>query len=385
MNDATAIFLILGVIYLLDCLHLLHRNSVVFSTWIKKECKAAFAGTVFGTRSSGVFISPLLPPLGLTFVAQPLPVSFSPAGVCSFITPALTSAGRPPQVERVVRYDEVKRLSREMKDVLINGELFVKCRSPRIAHHVAEAIRRLVKAEPGDRERLIQALAVDTFDVDAVRVAVGEFRASTKALRLLCNVHWVYMFIVNPVVILWLGFWGWVLPLVAGLLVLHVVVIGEYWRTHKKLMAAESYHRWEGVVKMVLCPPASARALDLVSLDLLDLYHPLAVAAAIAGKEELQRVSVLMMREARYALPIHSPVEGVGEIAEWHRRTMGEAAETFLRKEQVDLSGVDRAPERWDDRTKSYCPRCLTAYTLEAGECSDCRGLALVRWGKGGQ
>lgn len=378
MNDASLIFLILGVIYLLDCLHLVNRNAVVFSSWIGTNFKATFAGIVVGTRSSGVMVSPLLPPLGITYIAQPLPVSFSPTGACSFITQALTPAGRPSQVTRVVRYDEITRLACEGKEVLINGDLFVKCRSPRMARHITEAIRRLVKAEPAARERLVKQLAVESFDVNAVRAAVESFRASAKWLRGACNLLWILMFVVLPVLMFGLKVWFLVLPLVGLLLVLHGVVVGGYWRLHKKMMATESTHRWEGLVKIVLCPPASVRALDLISLDLLDLYHPLAVAGVVTGKSELQRLAVAMVREARHSLPVDLSVSGLAEVADWHRRTMLEAAETFLKKEQVDLSAVDQVPNRTDESVKSYCPRCLTVYMIENGDCSDCRGLALV-------
>ncbi len=385
MNDGTFICLILGVIYLLDCLHLVNRNAVVFSAWLGSHCKAAFAGMVGGTRSSGVVLSPLFPPLGQIFITQPLPVSFAPTGVCSFITPALTPAGRPRQVARFVRYDEIKRLSCEVKDVLINGEMFVKCRSPRVAGHITETIRTLAKAPPEERERLIREVVAASFNVAEVRVAVEAFRGSTRVLRIVCNLLWFFMFVVCPILTFGSGVGFLMVPVLVVLLGLHVMAVSGYWRVHKKLMGAESYHRWEGWVKMVFCPPAAVRALDLISMDLLDRYHPLAVACVLTDKQEFQRLGWVLVREARHSLPVDTSVRGLAEIAEWHRQNLLEAAETCLKGEQVDLDGVDRMPTRSDASVKSYCPRCRTVYTMETGECPDCRGLVLVSWKQEGR
>ena len=379
MSDAAAIVLILAVIYLIDCLHFLHRNAVAWTAWFKSECRALFAGASFGSRSAGVFLSPLLPPLGSTFVTQLLPVSFSPLGVCSFIASALTPAGRPPQIARVFRYEEIERLSADMRDVLINGERFVQCRSERVARHVADAIRRLVKVAPEDRESLLQTLAAEAFNASDARAVVAAFRTSTRALRILCNLEWFWIFVIFPGVLLAAGLSFLLLFLALGLLVLHTAIMVIYWRLHRAVLPQETYNRVEGMLKMALCPPASVRAVDLISLDLLDLHHPLSAAAALAAPAERQRLALLLLREARHPLPLPAAPPDLGAIADWHRTTTLRAAEAFLNTEGVDLSALERPPEPRDPAERTFCPRCHTTYTLETGTCPDCSGILLEK------
>jgi hypothetical protein len=254
-----------------------------------------------------------------------------------------------------------------------------------MARHITELIRSLAKAAPDDRERLIQQAMADSLDGAAVKGAVDLFFESTRVLRIVCNLLWFSMFVVCPALVFASGFGFLVVPLITLLLGLHVMAVVGYWRLHQRLMTMESHHRWEGLVKMVLCPPAAVRALDLISMDLLDLYHPLAVASVLTDKQEFQRLGGVLVHEARYSLPVDPGVSGLAEIADWHRRTILEAEEAFLRQAQVDLDGLDQMPLPSDESIKSYCPRCRTGFTMDAGDCPDCRGLILVPWEKGGQ
>lgn len=378
MSDAAAIVLILAVIYLVDCLHFLHRNAVAWTAWLTPECRARLASTAVGSRSAGVFLSPLLPPLGSTYVTQPLPVSFSPLGVCSFISPVLTPAGRPPQIGRVFRYEEIERLSADVRDVFVNGERFVQCRSERVARHVADVIRRLVKASPADRESLLRILAAESFDATAARAAVAACRASTRALRILCNLEWFWLFVVFPGVLLAAGLSFLFLLLAVGLLILHTAIMTIYWRRHRAMFPEATSNRVEGMLKMALCPPASVRAVDLISLDLLDLHHPLSAAAALAAPAELKRLAILLLREARHPLPPPADPPDLAAIADWHRAATLSAAEALMSAQGVDLSDIDRPPHPRDPAERTFCPRCHTTYTLDTGTCPDCSGIPLA-------
>jgi hypothetical protein len=133
---------------------------------------------------------------------------------------------------------------------------------------------------------------------------------------------------------------------------------------------------------MILCPPVAIRALDVVANTSLSVFNPLNVANVLLGKNKYSVFAKEFMLDLRYPIqPNHLNDEGLS-IMLWHNNTLFDLCRSYLddvAKLSIDLFSP---PIETDENSKSYCPRCLSQFTEELGECPDCLGVKLALFSK---
>ena len=148
-------------------------------------------------------------------------------------------------------------------------------------------------------------------------------------------------------------------------------------RAHKKLYPAESSERLESLVKMILCPPVSIRAADILTKNLLAQYSPIVLANVLPGSGEQQFVRSVIL-DLKHPLRHEVSDADAEKTIAW---TVGEQLNVCL--DQVKkgryLKPEDLlAPTQREGNSISYCPRCRCQFVVSDGECPDCPGVELV-------
>jgi len=378
MSDGQALLLVLGLLYLSECLIWLPRNSVAFVSPNGRLWRAVLASARYGNSQGALMFMNPLPPLSAVYLGHPLPVSFSPQHACAYISQAWTPVGRPKQTGSVVRYEDMDSVNASGKNVEVNGRLFVKCPSSHMAGQVAGILEKLASLpEPGRAEELKRILA-KRFDSKGIRAAIEDCAERTRRLRALCNLLLVYLFLVAPLVAWRFGVTRALIPAAAVMLLTAAAVSVLFHRSHKLLYPAAREERITSLLKMVLCAPIAIRAVDLVSRERLSAFDPLAIASVLCQRPDFGKLARRVICDLQHPIRIALPDEDAAAAERWHRTALEDTLTEFLRESGMDVSALVKPPSPQDESCQSYCPRCECQYAVPAGECRDCEGIRLM-------
>jgi len=64
---------------------------------------------------------------------------------------------------------------------------------------------------------------------------------------------------------------------------------------------------------------------------------------------------------------------------EWYNNILITSINNFLLGIDNSIQNVSKISTSKDSSSKSYCPRCLSEYTIEDGLCADCKGIHLLK------
>jgi hypothetical protein len=131
---------------------------------------------------------------------------------------------------------------------------------------------------------------------------------------------------------------------------------------------------------MIVCPPVSLRAADVLTRNLLSEYSPIVVANVLAGEDEAgQRFARDFVLDLRHPLKHEVTDEKAAETINWMNEAQLKACLEHVRRDgQVTVESLLQAAER-EGESVSYCPRCGVQFVAGAGdECPDCPGVGLV-------
>jgi len=369
MSDGASLLLILIVLYLTDCVCFVNRHGVAFvRPW--RVWRARPAGTRFGTSSgSPVGLVPL-PLLGTVFRTRLWPVSLTAESVCAVSASTLSPAGRPPQSAAVLAYTDIRDVRADGADVRINDRLFVTTDTRETAGLLAALLNRLRATQPADRPGIIDRAMLTSLAPDTVTTEAERFQAGTRALRILCNAFWFYLFVVCPALTVTFGLLWLLIPLALIGLLFHVPTVVLFFLVHRRLLPEERSARTEHLFKMALCPPMAIRAVDAVTCHALARFHPVAVALALCPPADAAEFAGLYLRDLRHPMPLALD-DAAKAIESDFRQRLARHIEAFLASRNVPLRALAGPPTRADDE-RAYCPRCLNRFTVEGGACPDC-------------
>jgi hypothetical protein len=386
MTDEQALYLLLAVVYLFECLIWVGRETVVFrAPWGRSFGILGAEGLPGTTRWGGLLAFPL-PPLGTLLVTQQWPLSVSPQGALAFTAQAFNPGGRHEQEARLVRFEEIRTVGCEGRVVLVNGERFLAADSAALARHLAAYLGRLRRLPPPAREGAVREELARMLDAAALARRVEELRRRRCGVLLAANALFVHLFAVCPLVVAARGLsgtWAWLL---APALALQAAAVAGFFREHARLHPRDSAERWTAALSMALVPPAAIRAADHLGRSLAAGHHPLAAARVLCPREAFEEFAARVLRDLRHPLrpACPSPDPSAAAVESWHRAEALRAAEAFARRELGDGWSVPAEPARESPGSLSFCPRCFAQYTLDSGSCGDCGDLELVRFAAGG-
>lgn len=382
MSEAQLLYLTLCALYLLECLLWVPRQSVLFASSWGGKWRRSGLNPLFENPHKSLLLCNPLPHLGSTLVCPPWPISISPRGVFSYVSQASNPGQRAPQAERFWPLDEVNEIGVNGSQVLVNGETFVEVFHARNALAVAGLIKSVIRAVPEKRDEVICRALAERMNVETISARYARYAGVGRSLRLQCNLLFVYLFGIMPLLASKMGLAHVWLPLFGTLGLMVVTVLITFFRVHRALQPEAASFRWEHLATMTFCPPAAVRAHHFLSRDLLSGFHPLAVAAALCSRPDFHDYAARVVRDLDHPIqPACDHGDPRAVETESHFRILyKDAVERLLRSTGLDVSTLAGPPPQADDGSQSYCPRCHCQFLLIEGTCSQC-GLNLCRFG----
>ena len=144
----------------------------------------------------------------------------------------------------------------------------------------------------------------------------------------------------------------------------------------KKFYPAESSERLESLVKMILCPPVSIRAADILTRNLLAEYSPIVLASVLPGSGESQFVRAVIL-DLKHPLKHEVVDKTASQAIEWTAKEQLNVCLDQIKKGRYLKPEELLAPTQREENSVGYCPRCRCQFVVSEGECPDCPGVAL--------
>jgi hypothetical protein len=161
-------------------------------------------------------------------------------------------------------------------------------------------------------------------------------------------------------------------------MVILAVLIGIlFYRSHKQFFPGEPSERFESLAKMILCPPVSIRAPDLLTRNLLAHYSPVVVAELLAGAAEQQFVRAFIL-DLRHPLGHEVADDAAEQTMRWTAAEQLNVCLEQIKSGRYLKPAELEAPVEREENSISYCPRCRCQFVVGDGECPDCPGVELA-------
>ncbi len=379
MDESWNLLLILAAVYLLECLVWLRRGGVAFTSWLGKMWQVRFPGLFFSNWRGGlVFLQPV-PPLGRVLTCEQFLFSVSPEAVYSYSAVCVDPGWRAVQPAKLVLFKNIEKIESRAKEVWINSLLFLKCGSECHAGQTAFFLRQLNNMPAKKRVAEIDRFLDDSFDREKIAARLDAFRQESRTLQILSTLLFFYLFGATPLVFWLLGLRQSWIPLVAILLLQTVSISILFRRAHKRLFTTPNDDWFVPCLTAMLAPSAAIRVRDALSRHLLLGFHPMAVAAHLCSRSELQTFAARAVRDMRFPrLPV-CPNEDftAAEVEQSFRLLQLEKVESLLRKEKIDVAAICRSPKPTESVHRAYCPRCEMQFVTTEGQCRECGGRSL--------
>lgn len=380
ISDGQTLLFILALLYLTECWSWVKKQSVAFASNSGKRWRVTSPKSWLGNSNGGMLPLSPVPPPGRVFLSHLLPISISPAGVCAFNSQTLPWGARSTtQTGEFVPFSAINKSTADGAYLLFNGQKFTKCITPKQAKALADLITELSAAKSARRESILRSWLVKQFDTKEATNAWRETEDAVGPIRWLCSLAFVFMFVATPVAVSFLGLERLIIPLAAAMVLLAAQIGFMFYRAHRKLFPRESQERLENVVKMILCPPVSLRAADVLTRNALSEYNPLVVASVLKSADDERFVRGVVL-DLEHPLLHEITEEHAVETVNWMGAEQLRLCREYVKR--VGLANLFGPTEREGD-SLSYCPRCSVQFVMSKGDCPDCPGVALVAFNRG--
>ena len=377
MTELELLFLVLALVYFWECACWLPANSLALITWREGHWRIARPGTLLGNQRGGFVFAPPLPPLGLILTTHPLPLAISAEAVVANVQ---GGAAWRNQEGKPLPLDELREIKVRGKKLFLNSRPFLKAASPIYAEKIAVLLHRLQKLSRPERDRALEEVVRESFDLKKIKRLWAEFKGQTTSLRVLENLLFAYLFIIAPVLIWIFGLSRLWPGLLLALFMQTTGIAIQFRRAHKHLFPNAEDERFNQFLMVQLSPATTIRAHDLLSRPLLEEFHPLALAKVFCSREEFRALALNTLLETR-----HRTVNAGSRPDSLATKTQNDSSllweketERFLKHAGIDPDKSVAPPLPADETCRSYCPRCMAQFTLAEGACPDCGGLRLV-------
>jgi len=375
MTDGQTLLLILILVYLSDCLIWVKRESVAFVSIWGGRWRLTVPASWLGNANGAVMLLNPLPPAGRIFLSHLLPVSVSPSGICAYNLQTLPSEARSPtQTGQFLPFNKIKTAATEGVYLLVNDEKFAKCATAGQAKMLAQLIREIVKASTTKRTSIVRAWMQKQFAMNEAAARLEEGKKRIEPIQELSSILFLFLFVFTPTLMSIFGLMPLIIPVAVVMVILAMLTGIMFYRAHKQLFPTEGSERFENVVKMILCPPVSIRAADVLTRNLLADYSPIVLASLLAGAGEQQFARAFVL-DLRHPLRHEVSDETAEKTMRWAvDEQLSICLERFLKPEDL------LAPSAREKDSVSYCPRCRCQYVVSETDCPDCPGVALVNF-----
>lgn len=377
ISEGQTLLLVLVLLYLSECVIWMKRQSVAFMAGSGGHGRIAFPHSWLGNANGGILFLNPLPPAGKVFLSHLTPISISPSGICAFNLQTLSSARSASQTGRFLSFSKVKQTGIDGAYLLINKEKFVKCATAGQARKLSTLIETMVKASSAKREALARSWIAKQFDVNE---ATTRLRDGKKAINLIQTMGWaffLFLFVLAPILVTMAGLLPMLIMIAIVMLFVAISIAVLFSKAHKKLYPEEKAERLESLVKMILCPPASIRAADILTRNMLAEFSPMVLADFLTGNRGRQFVRAFVL-DLQYPLKHEVLEESARSTINWAAAEQLQASLAYLKSGRFENAEALLAPAQREGNSLSYCPRCGCQFVVHSVDCTDCPGVELV-------
>ena len=394
MTDAEQILAILATFYLLECLYWVRPGAVVFVSQLggRHRAKSLYSSALLRNDHGGLLFGNLLP-WGNSTLSQAWPFSISPDGCFAYVAAVVTPDGRPDSTERFYPFEEITSVETDGKQLFINGDRFVTVSSASLALHLADLIRRVQALPVGERAAAIEQALAESTDPARVRETWAKARRESSGLRMFCSALFLFVFVGVPLLLyfedalrtryeikLTLETW---FRLVLVYFALVAVMMLDYFLAHHSLRKAFPKERRKQLFTMMISPADAMHARDNLLREVLEAYHPLALAAVLSPAGHFRHFARQILLDLQYPLRPVCPSADPRAVAveSWYRERLALALFRLVQKQGADVPALLAPPPADGRDCRTYCPRCRGQFVLEGGNCTACE-LPLCRLGE---
>lgn len=218
------------------------------------------------------------------------------------------------------------------------------------------------------------------FDVPEIMRLLSRYEGASKPLLRAEVSLAAHLFVVVPVVWAVVGIaHSWVY-LLGGTLVLQAITIVEFGRAYRAMAEASGAGWIWKALPLLLSPPAATAGHPTLTKPLLAGYHPAAVAAVLCSEERFRAIAIPHLRWIEFpSKQDGADRQGEGESPEAReaRRNRIQSLRRIIAERLGGEAAALAAPPRRAAAAVSYCPRCLSEYSVLQESCADCPGVAL--------
>lgn len=380
IGEGETLLLILVLLYLSECLIWVRRESVAFVSAWGRRWRLAVPPSWMGNANGGILFLNPLPPGGRVFLSHLSPLSISPSGICAFNLQTLPAEARSSnQSGEFLPFSKIKDSGSDGSYLIINKEKFTKCANAKQARAFAKLIGAMTKASASKRESMARTWVVKQFAVDDAAKLLKESKRLIEPIQELGVILFLFLFVFTPSVAFAFGLSPLIIPVAAVMVTLAVEIAIIFYRAHKKLYPDESSERLESLVKMILCPPVSIRAADILTKNLLSEYSPIVLASVLPGSGEQQFVRSVIL-DLQHPLKHEVSDEIAEQTMTWSVQEQLKVCLDQVKKGRYLKPEELLAPGQREENSVSYCPRCRCQFVVSEGECPDCPGVELVEF-----
>jgi len=378
IGEGETLLLILVLLYLSECLIWVKRESVAFVSAWGRRWRLAIPPSWMGNARGGILFLNPLPPSGRVFLSHLSPVSISPSGICAFNVQTLPSEARSPyQSGQFLPFGKVKDSGTDGAYLVVNNEKLTKCATAKQARTLAKLIGAMAKASASKREAMARTWVVKQFAAGDAAALLKESESVIKPVQQMGVILFLFLFVFTPALAVAFGLAQLIIPVAGVMVALAVEIAIIFHRAHKKLYPAESSERLESVVKMILCPPVSIRAADILTKNLLAEYSPIVLASVLPGSGEQQFVRSVIL-DLKHPLKHEVLDEAAQETITWTATEQLNVCLDEVKKGRYLRPEELLAPMQQEENSIAYCPRCRCQFVVSGVECPDCPGVELV-------
>ncbi|MFZ5442160.1 MAG: hypothetical protein ACOZQL_19285 [Myxococcota bacterium] len=356
--------LLLGAIYLLDCLRWVARNATVFRVLPPLAPSPGGLWQIAGQFKRALVFGFPLPPFGAVLTAEDWPFIVGAHGV-RFLPHDVPLHAAPTASERFVPWSEVAQLRLEELSLVLQGVRLHTFGSRRAARAAVALLSSLAKLDAKAREKELARALEQRFDVEAVRGRLKAWRPRRLVLGVANVVFFLALFglllaaVQGVDVTRWMvgaTLASWLFALVAT-----VVMIRALEPEVRPSLGAQ--------VVALVSPVSLMRSHDLVEPEWVAELHPAAVAAALLPKDLARAFVSERLRAAEHPVRLSGALDASDALKDDAR-----SRELHVKRYRALLETLGGAVE---PPKAHHCPRCLTEYTAAASVCDRCPGVAL--------
>jgi hypothetical protein len=359
MNELLSLFPILFLLYALQCIAAAPPGTVVFVVDSRLRGRPLRHWWLVG-RFRLFLLNPLLPLCSAVYVCR-YPFSFilGPAGELRGVDFATSDADA---AYADVSFDMPHRFASRSKQLLVDDSPVAFFHSEQRAAHLATFLDKLRSMPPRRRFDLLDRELRQMFDLGELNERLQLFSQCTSFLNSLRFSVFLLLFLLAPIAIFTIGLGRLWLSLLLVLVLYLLLILWTFTRARRRLYPHGRNDDLQHLLTIMLSPFAAIRAIDPLLDDLLEGFHPVAVAWALLPQNRFLQFAEKELRRVKFIT---------------HDTILEKSITAFLSRQKLDPQSLLQHPVPADGRSRTYCPACLTQYVIEEGTCEDCGGISL--------